>query len=321
MASKISWFASETGRKFAFVGSFTVGFGFFLGRYLPNTFFLENYQNVMQMYRMGTGVPVPQKVTKRFEQVLEDMKVPEGEKSSFKIFTIVGFDMFHAGSTLAKTGCIIGIPRNYMYDSSFDIEKSEILVNQHLVPWTTPEGKAFEEAVVLSPAAQKYAMACQVSLCQSPFVFLLGLYPMLTTFFAYATASSLNTRFQLHSRRFYIRGTMYSIIGLFAFGLWALANDFTTSRFEMKADLDACAVSPEYARGGEEFYKKILARNIALRQMMGPEGEKVFTAYGNDQVFFRQKHLPITVRKSLVEKKVREAMSKTENGNVESVAS
>ncbi|XP_071454755.1 transmembrane protein 177 [Hetaerina americana] len=262
--------------------------------------------NIVQMYRMGLGVPVPKKISDRVDQVLEDMKIRKKDRESIKLFTVVGFDMFHAGSTWAKTGCIIGIPKNYGYDSCNDVEKSEIMVNQSLVPWNTPEGKALEESIVLSPEAQKYAIACNVSLCQGPSMFLLSLYPLLATVFAYSISSTLNTKLQLHARKFYVRGVMYSIIGLFSFGLWAFANDFTTSHCEKEADLAACALGAEYALGGVKFYNQVLARNMALRKLMGANGEKVFTAYGNDQITFRQKHMPITERKSLVEKRIKD---------------
>lgn len=53
---------------------------------------------------------------------------------------------------------------------------------------------------------------------------------------------------------------------------------------EIKADEQAANVSPSYAEGGLEFYEKILQRNTALRQLMGKEGEKLYTIFGNDQV-------------------------------------
>ena len=42
-----------------------------------------------------------------------------------------------------------------------------------------------------------------------------------------------------------------------------------------KVDAAACAHGPAYARGGFEYYTKILSRNIALRNIMpGGKGKK-----------------------------------------------
>lgn len=61
-------------------------------------------------------------------------------------------------------------------------------------------------------------------------------------------------------------------------------QDSTTVNHEISADERAANVSPSYAEGGLEFYEKILQRNTALRQLMGKEGEDLYTVFGNDQV-------------------------------------
>ena len=37
----------------------------------------------------------------------------------------------------------------------------------------------------------------------------------------------------------------------------------------------------DYALGGIEFYNKALQRNMAIRTLMGSQGEKYYTKYGN----------------------------------------
>lgn len=57
-----------------------------------------------------------------------------------------------------------------------------------------------------------------------------------------------------------------------------------TVRAEEDGDGAAAAMGMSYMEGGVEFYSKILGRNVALRQLMGKDGEKLYTVMGNDEV-------------------------------------
>ncbi|KAG8229516.1 hypothetical protein J437_LFUL004922 [Ladona fulva] len=306
MASRISWFATENGRKFSFYGVSFLGLAAFSAKFLPNTYLLEQYQNMVQMYSLGEGLRVPSKVTDRFEQVLVDMQIKGDHKELFKLFTINGFDLFCAGTVQARTGSIIGIPKSYSYDTNEDVEKDVIQVNLKRVPWETPAGATLQESIIMSPQAQKYGFACQIFMSRSWLVYLGYFYPIVAVAFAYSVSYHCNRRLQLFSRKVGVRGTFYAVISLFSFGLWALATDLTTTTCESKADKNACDLGPDYIKGGVEFYSKILNRNIALRELLGNQGKKIFTALGNEQTLIRQKHLPITVRKSYTEKRLKE---------------
>ena len=41
------------------------------------------------------------------------------------------------------------------------------------------------------------------------------------------------------------------------------------------------SVGPDFAEGGIEYYQKLLARNRALRELLGDEGRRRFTPEGN----------------------------------------
>jgi hypothetical protein len=68
-------------------------------------------------------------VKKRIEEVLNEMKVSEKERKYIKPFTVFGFDIFHAGCTSTRTGAIIGIPSNFSYERTSDVDKHHILVS------------------------------------------------------------------------------------------------------------------------------------------------------------------------------------------------
>merc|ERR1719391_1766443 len=78
--------------------------------------------------------------------------------------------------------------------------------------------------------------------------------------------------------------------------LTILAVDSWRKKIDRKVDAAACAHGPAYARGGFEYYTKILSRNMALRNIMpGGKGEKI-------PGFIRRKHVPFAERRAICEK-------------------
>lgn len=59
---------------------------------------------------------------------LNILQIGEDEKSLFKPFTVLGFDMFHAGTSYSKFGAIIGLPINFTYEDVDKIDKKQIKV-------------------------------------------------------------------------------------------------------------------------------------------------------------------------------------------------
>ena len=74
--------------------------------------------------------------------------------------------------------------------------------------------------------------------------------------------------------------------------------------FEQTADVAAASYGPDLAKGGIEFYDKMLARNVALRELLGKESEKRFTPQGELRNCFsnwiRNFNLPVYHRTIMV---------------------
>jgi hypothetical protein len=60
---------------------------------------------------------------------MDDMQIPDKKRRLIKPFTVFGFDMFHAGCTQTTTGAIIGIPSNFGYESTSDVDQAHVLVS------------------------------------------------------------------------------------------------------------------------------------------------------------------------------------------------
>lgn len=79
-------------------------------------------------FRNGFVVEVSEDLNNMLQQASDDLSVPIKNPVT-KLFTSIGFDTFHFGSTSANTGSLIGIPISFFYKSAFDIDKSSIQVS------------------------------------------------------------------------------------------------------------------------------------------------------------------------------------------------
>jgi hypothetical protein len=79
-------------------------------------------------YRNGFPVRLPQDVLNLAKIVESDLKLEENTTKKIEYFTVFGFDVFNAGSTTYRTGALVGLPLNFSYKSSDDIDKKNIMV-------------------------------------------------------------------------------------------------------------------------------------------------------------------------------------------------
>lgn len=169
------------------------------------------------------------------------------------------------------------------------------------IEWGSDGGQLLQDALILSERAQKFAIAREVAMTDSHVPYVHGGIGAGSLMTYCLTTRLLNDKLYGLARPKSFRFFMYSLVGTFSYGLYATATDLITKYYEKRADKVAGTISLEYAKGGVEFYSKILERNIALRSLMGPAGEKRFTYFGNDVEFVRQKHVPFTDRKANLE--------------------
>lgn len=129
-----------------------------------------------------------------------------------------------------------------------------------------------------------------------------SIYPFASIMLAYILAKRINNKFGLINRHFSIRAMLYSLLSLFFYGYFCTFKDSTTIYYESTADENISKINNEYLEGGIEFLTKTLERNKALRNLLGPEGSKYYTSSGNEVYYIRTKRLPLTQRKSNLEK-------------------
>lgn len=249
-------------------------------------------------------VKLPDKVVRRFHTALDILKLDDHDRDNVRAFTVVGLDLFHAGSTKSKFGGLVGIPSNYTYDNKDQIERSEIMLKTESIRWGSAEGQKLEHALVLAEDEQVFGIAREILMTNTYQPALNTVYPTICTFFMYSMGKYFNLKMQLLNRPLSMRLVLYSILSGFGYGLWALLRDGTQHYYEKEADDTLASLGPEVANAGVRFYEKQLEKNISIRGLSGDHS--VYTAKGNLTFLFRNRHVPLTERKSFFEKKLME---------------
>ncbi len=93
---------------------------------------------------------------------------------------------------------------------------------------------------------------------------------------------------------------------MFAVGLgvvsYILASEALSQWLDYSSDHRAACLSSDYAKGGLEFYEKILSRNKTLRSLMGTKGEEMYARSGNlfPGHLLQLRHAPYTSRRDKI---------------------
>ncbi|XP_046421749.1 transmembrane protein 177 [Neodiprion fabricii] len=293
----LAWFATESGRKFSKGCVITFGLGTFAANYLPHSLFLDTYKEVFQMYRKSRPVRVTAKIKKQFNAVLDDLEVPDHIRGLIKPFIVNGFDLIHAGSPNLRSGAIVGVPLSFDYEELKDIDDSTLVLQDKPVDWKSVAGQNLLSSLLLSEEAKKFAIAQKVLRCQSHEIWVNCILPMLCTAFAYAIAQRANVMLDSLYRPPIVRICLYSFVGMFSIATWGALKDFSTIQYDNECDEELCKLGKDYIKGGQEYYGKILERNVALRSLLGDYGAKLYSVSGNQRFFLRQKGMPLVYRK------------------------
>ncbi|CAG4948597.1 unnamed protein product [Colias eurytheme] len=307
----ISWFLTEQGRRFSFAIVTGTGIALTAVRYTPHTFFIDKYRDYVRYYSAGKPVELSEPLQQRFNKCLDILNLSDVHRSIVKPFSVYGFDLFHAGSTSSKFGAQIGIPVNFNYKSHEDIEKDNVLVNQKKIELTTEAGSKLSEALILPEKVQEFAICREILMTHNSKIMFDSAYPFTAIFFVYNLSSYLNRRLNLYAAPTALRSIMYSITGLFGVGIYFLFKDMTEVHYEARTDEALAELGPDFIESGIIFYEKLLARNQALRELMGSEGESKYTTFGNENYGIRQPHIALVHRKQFFENMLKEHKSES----------
>lgn len=219
-------------------------------------------------------------------------------------FASFGFHPVGAGVPWLPAGAQIGIPANFnsTADDPSGITNRNIFINGKTVDWSSESGSTLKEALVFSLDAQKFAIAREVARLQSGGPVMSAAVAPFCLGGVWVYSVVLKQVFGLYGGPALLRGT----VNIVALGIGAvsyfLTSDTVSQWLDYSSDRRAAGVSRDYAKGGVEFYDKILSRNKTLRSLMGQKGEDMYAPSGNlfPAHVFQLKHTPYTSRREQI---------------------
>ncbi|XP_057653852.1 transmembrane protein 177 [Diorhabda carinulata] len=293
-----SFMNSEGGRKVSYFLAGTISVGAMCSYFVPHTLLLNEYRKLIQLYNNGISVPVSKEIENRFQKALDLLKIDPKDIHLYKPFHVYGFDVMSAGSSYSKYGAIIGIPINFTFQKPETIDRSKMRINHEAIVWDSEPAQNLLKSLVLSEKAQLYAMSREVLYRQT-------LKPLLDVFLAtnlvlssYFLGRNLKQKFNFSAKPLGLRIMLYTLVGIFNFGIYIMAKDLSQMYYEKNIDLELKKTDIIFLQGGKEFYSKLLERNKALRQLLGKDGERLYSVLGNENYILRQKHIPLVQRLS-----------------------
>ncbi|GAA6225286.1 transmembrane protein 177 [Lates japonicus] len=258
-----------------------------------------SYRQLYQAWHKGEPVTLSEKLEEVFQEVLKDYGI--SSTKNFSAFASFGFHPVGAGVPWLPAGAQIGIPANFnsTTDNFGGITNRSIFINGKTVDWSSDAGSELKEALMFSPEAQKFAIAREVARLQSGGPVLNAAVAPFCLSGVWVYSVVLKQVFGLHTGPPLLRGA----VNVLALGLGAvsyfLTSDAVSQWIDYTSDRRAAGVSRDYAKGGVEFYDKILSRNKTLRSLMGQKGEEMYAPSGNlfPAHLLQLKHTPYTSRR------------------------
>ncbi|XP_017276123.1 transmembrane protein 177 [Kryptolebias marmoratus] len=258
-----------------------------------------SYRQLYQAWSKGQPVELTEKLESLFQQVLKDYGI--SSPKNFSAFASFGFHPVSAGIPWLPAGAQIGIPANFNStpDDASGIANRSIFINGKTVDWSSEAGCALKEALLFSLDAQKFAIAREVGRLQSGGPIMSAAVAPFCLGGVWVYSVVLKQVFGLHGGPLLLRG----LANVAALGIgtisYFLTSDAVSQWLDYSSDRRAARVSQEYAKGGVEFYDKILSRNKMLRSLMGQKGQEMYAPSGNlfPAHIFQLKHTPYTSRR------------------------
>jgi len=231
-------------------------------------------------------------------QVLDRVNLSVDDEARMDFFTSVVKDPVHKGSVQLRTGALIGLPSTFCYQTVDDVECDSILVGQEAVDWNSPAGEELRSALVLSDKAKAFVIAREIYYVKSFTVHLNTLLMSCSFVLSYVSGAMLNNRLLLTLRlKPWARFSVFSTIAVIWLFAYITLRDALHCSYDNKVDREAAKLRKIYAEGGVAYYDAVLRRNRALRTLLGSEGIRQYTIYGNVVSVWRNPSVQLTSRR------------------------
>ena len=162
------------------------------------------------------------------------------------------------------------------------------------ITWNDDNEKKFKDTLLLSKAAKKYGIAQNIMNLQ---IIPISFKTIHAAFFTYIAAAMIES-FSLNKNTNLLFVKMTNVLlCVILFILWLVIIDITSNINETDHDKELGELGDEYIKGGIEYCEKLLERNKVIRDLMGKNGESIYTESGdynvslNNNIIFISKNL------------------------------
>ncbi|NWS96657.1 TM177 protein, partial [Mionectes macconnelli] len=268
----------------------------------------QTFKLLHECWLEGQPAELSERLCSVFQDVLQDTGVKSTD--SYRAFAASGFHPVSAGIPWLPTGSLVGIPPNF--DSTAEdkrgIVNHVVVINGKEIDWESSEGVALREALTFSLQAQKFAIAREVAYLQNGSPLKSAVVAPACLAGTFLCGRGIKLFLGVSHGPVILRSLCNIVTAAGGLLCYYLFSDALTYHVDCKADRRAAMVSEDYARGGVEFYDKILSRNRILRGLMGTQGMKMYAPSGNlfPRHWFRIKYTPYTYRRDLIVNILRE---------------
>ena len=285
-----NWFRTVKGQKA--VGGFWIGLSALGALYqvAPHWFFLNQVKSIYQSYSKGFKAPVRSELLKLLNEVVNEMNLSDEEVDHLSVY-IVNMTEPYGWGELGKES-LIGLPDYFHYESVADVPLERMRIGEShgsgdeniLLTGSQIEsehGRMFSSNLVLSDKAKKFAMAREIERTRQIPHMTHAVFSFSFILLLYNSARIVNKRAELMTKPPIMRGFMYiSLLPTFIL-TYCLSKDTYNRQVDKELDRLTAAIGPDYAAGGEEYYSKIMARNVALRELQGESGKSKYNRHGD----------------------------------------
>jgi len=254
----------------------------------PHWFFLNQVKDIYQSYSKGYPTPVEQEMKDMINEVAADMKLKETEINSMNVFTLTMTEPFAWGEL--GRDALLGYPEYFNWT---DVEQVPIRKmrfgavldtgGDHYLSQAQLESEAtasFCSSMILSNDAKKFSIAREIERTKTePYMFN-GVSSFCFILLTYNIARIINKKMYMFKRPPIFRGAVYATLLPAMMLSYFLSKDIFSRHVDRELTKRAAAISPEYAKGGLEYYQKVLQRNVALRELEGEGGRSRYTSKG-----------------------------------------
>ncbi|KAG8185009.1 hypothetical protein JTE90_017033 [Oedothorax gibbosus] len=307
MSRFLSWFATESGKRFTYTCVGIGGISIFGSQVAFNGPLKDRFKKIVQVYDDDKEKPLSSQVQELTRIVVNDSNLSDAEKAKIGFFNVVGDDLFHIGGSNSPWGAMIGLP--FYYEDSKSINYRQLkLGGRETIDWVI-DGQDLLTALNLSNKAKKFGIMRELYSCDVYHI--LDNASIATGCFL--IPAELSRRINVWRNAFQtsnlkVRAFFYLACYLLGFTMYRCLRDPMRHLSQKQWDQKAASTNREYLEGGIEFYEKTLLKNKALRELLGERGQRQFTRDGNENYFLFAPKLPTKKRLELL-KQLREDVS------------